>query len=529
MSEPEQPPAASPEWWNKFGAAYDETDEPPPAPDFDAAAPAPSSSSGRTPRAEELLEDQMALNARTLAQVRAKAELLEVEEASNARLRIGLSEARAAGEARACPSAGAGRDPQRWTPSGLAARREEQVAARRESSAEVAVQLQAITSEHELEAAALRKAVREATDARDAAEAQLRDATERALASEEEAQALRACLDEERGGGALERLAKLLVKQKPSGVDGRVGGGGDGGAGTGGTGGLSSTSVAGRIEKLSDWAHERVRAAEEAAEAAQAEAARATMALQAAPRPEALRAQAEQAAEARAANRTLATQLRETQRECAAMSVKLAAASERAEAAEAALSRQMRSRSPMLPGSAPEEEGDEEEGASSRGEPGGCGLQGGGHGVPGRRWARPTSASQMRRASAPSKGVAAAAKRAEAMRGRCGTADDRAERRRRRFRRRRSTARRWRGQRRGQRRRECQPERRAYPNGCATLLAASRGRCHRWLAHAHRPERRIARGRVGGIGASASHPARIPRRLECPRRRPPPQRHLYGR
>ena len=76
-----------PEWWSKFGDAYDaaESLEDPQL---------PSSIETRQPSdAAEALQDQMALNARTLAQVRAKSQLLEVAETSSARLRIELAEA----------------------------------------------------------------------------------------------------------------------------------------------------------------------------------------------------------------------------------------------------------------------------------------------------------------------------------------------------------------------------------------------------------------------------------------------------
>ena len=108
MAEPSEPSPNTQQWWSKFGDAYDEAakeelskmggaaDEP-----SDGAQPSqPTAESQRAPRPEEALADQMVLNQRTLAQLRAKAQLLEVAETANARLQSELSELRATSEAR---------------------------------------------------------------------------------------------------------------------------------------------------------------------------------------------------------------------------------------------------------------------------------------------------------------------------------------------------------------------------------------------------------------------------------------------
>ena len=166
----------------------------------------------------------------------------------------------------------------------------------------------------------------------------------------------------------------------------------------------------------------------------------------------------------------------------------------------------------MLPGSAPEEEGDEEGASSRRPEAVGCRaaatayLDGAGPGRQVRVRAPRQRADGRRRRG----------RRAEAMRGAAAA--------------RRTIGRSSGGggfggsgqppgvggQRR-QRRRECQPERRAYPNGCATLLAASRGRCHRWLAHAHRPNDASPEGGSGEWSSqSCSSPSALSALVDAP-------------
>ena len=420
-----------PEWWSKFGAAYDEALE-----DEAAGSAAPlTTSADRAPRTEEVLQDQMALNARTLAQVRAKSQLLDVSESTTSRLKLELAETRATSEARE-RALQAALDDARATNDALQASLKDasaEAARCRARDADSRVRLETLTSEHEFETAAMRRSLIEASEARDAAERGLHNLQDHAAEAEAERQALKLCLEEERGGGALERLARLLLKVQPTPPSGQ--GGGEGGSEGGGgesstTGGLQAASVASRIERLTEWAQEKVEAAEAAAEAARAQAAKAIMDLEAAPRAEALRAQAEQAAEARAANRTIAAQLRELQREMAAMRIKLAAASERAEAAEDVLSKYAAAR--LAGASAGGEGAHEEEGLEAAADAGGIGGGGGdggggggggGAGAGGRTargggWARPTNSSTMRRVEAPSKGVAAAAKKGEAAKGR---------------------------------------------------------------------------------------------------------------
>ena len=142
-----------------------------------------------------------------------------------------------------------------------------------------------------------------------AAERALHDLRTHALDGEAERHALRTSLEEERGGGALERLARLLLRVQPPPALGsgtvELGNAADGSSDETDP---SAASVASRIEKLTAWAEDRVQTAEAAAEAAKAEVARLRLAMEAAPKPETLRAQAEQAAEARAASRTAACQ-----------------------------------------------------------------------------------------------------------------------------------------------------------------------------------------------------------------------------
>jgi hypothetical protein len=396
--------ARSAEWWSEFGADYDgagrdaqgaalpstpaaATDGSPPPP------PPPTTTTSAT-----ALEDQLSLNARTLAQLRAKSQCLEVAEASAARMRVDLAETRAAGESREM-ALQAALDEARSTADALQGALDDaarETARCRASAAEARAALESQAADHEYERAALARAAREAAVAREVAEKDALEARTLAQHAEAERGALRTALEEERGGGALDRLSKLLVRtEEARGADATIGVGG------GGAYGLDGASVAARIEELSRWAEGKVLAAQAKADAAEAEAARLVLELSQAPRPEVLRTQAEQAAEARASSRSLATQLKAAQKEMATSSVRLAAMRTRAEAAEAALAS-------VGPGVTPPTTTATQPPSSLDAQRKQAARAGGGDGA---RWERPTSASEQRRANAPTRGVAAAAAR----------------------------------------------------------------------------------------------------------------------
>ena len=105
----------SAKWWSEFGAAYDEQQQQR-TPSQEGGSNLPAAAEGLPvaidppavlpANTEEALKDQMSLNARTLAQLRAKAQLLEVSESAQARLRVDLIELRTAAEARGGGAAG---------------------------------------------------------------------------------------------------------------------------------------------------------------------------------------------------------------------------------------------------------------------------------------------------------------------------------------------------------------------------------------------------------------------------------------
>ena len=387
MAEPSEPSPNTQQWWSKFGDAYDEAakedlskmggaaDEP-----SDGTQPSqPTAESQRAPRPEEALADQMVLNQRTLAQLRAKAQLLEVAETANARLQSELSELRATSEAReaalhkALGESRAAADALQASFTDAAA----EAARCRQAAEQARSGVVSQGADHEEERTALNAMIKEAQEARDAAVTELREVRTAALESEAERGALRAALDAERGGGGtLDRLAKMLAKGPTTTTTTTP----EGDA-------VDAASVAARIETLSKWAEERVEKAEKAAEAAVSEAALLTIQLNNAPKPEMLKAQTEYAADARAKCREITLQLKQSERDAAATRVRLDAVTARAEAAEAALARfaaGQDSPSPRPP------------------------LE------PVDRFAQPTLSSSSRRAGVPPKAVLAGMKSAQA-------------------------------------------------------------------------------------------------------------------
>lgn len=340
------------DWWSTFGDAYEDRDAST-VDDAAARAAAPSAPLPTLASAlaspQDALKDQLALNARTLAQLRAKSQLLEISEASAARLRVEIDELRAATAARERALQGA-LDEARSEGDALRASLED---ATREAehgrlgAAEARAALERSAAERERETSQLVAAAREADEERRAAEERAREVRTMALEGEAERAALRAALVEERDGGALERLARLLATRPPppraapapaaesgaAGAERPAGGDSGGDAGHG----ARDASIASRIALLTSWAEQRVSAAEIAAKAAEDECSRLRLALDAAPTAEAMKAQAAQAAEARGNARALAVQLREARRDAAALVVRCDAASVRAQAAESAL------------------------------------------------------------------------------------------------------------------------------------------------------------------------------------------------
>lgn len=355
--------AATPDpaaWWSSFGDDYD-------------AAKVHAASVTRAPRAEEVLADQMALNARSLAQIRAKSELLEVAETTVARLRMELAETRHASDARES-ALQASLNEARATVDTLQASMASSATGAdsdRKAAAEARAALDSHLGLHEAQVAALTKSLREVSDARDRALADLHEARSAELEGDAQRRVLTSALEDERNGGALERLAAVLT---------RTGGGPEAAASAAG----AASSVASRIEELSAWAEERVARAEATATAAQAEAAQLALQLAGAPTADSLRAQVQQTAEARGKSRDLALQLKAAQREAAATKVRLDAAVVRAAAAEVALaSREKLAVSPHAAvGQPPPAE-------------------------PEHRWSKPTASSGQRRALAPRKGPSA--------------------------------------------------------------------------------------------------------------------------
>lgn len=301
-------------WWTQFGDDYDTAEQ-------------QSSSGVRPPRTEEVLADQMVLNQRTLANLKAKSQLLEVAETSAARLRSELAEVRATTEAREAALQSALADARTAVDAlqaGLSSQTAAADRARKEATA-ARFALETQRAENQQHVTTLTSALREASEARDDAEAGLREAHDSSVVGESERRALKAALEDERSGGALERLAALLARVDPPAMPGAP------------ASEERAESVAARIEALGAWAETRVARAEEAAAQAHAEVAQLTIALANAPRPELVRAQAEHTASARAKSRDLAVQLKGSQREVAAMSVRIEAAEARAYAAEGAL------------------------------------------------------------------------------------------------------------------------------------------------------------------------------------------------